>query len=169
MKILIAYSSNTGNTKKIADAMYEECTKADFLNIKDVKEFESYDLIILGGWIDKGTFNNEVIERLDEIKNKNVVFFFTLGKRPTDMHAYRCVQNIKKSLTKNNNNVLGHYHCMGQISKQLRDKMSEMFKASKKEKLDEKWELSNNRPNEKDVVGAKEFIKAILEELNVTK
>lgn len=37
MKILITYSSVTGNTKKVAKAIAEELKDCDFLDIKDVK------------------------------------------------------------------------------------------------------------------------------------
>ncbi len=165
MKTLIAYSSLTGNTKKIANAIYEKMQNADLLNIDDVQTFDCYDLIFLGGWIDRGIFNEEVNKRLKDIKNKNIAFFFTLGAFPTSTHAYKCVQNIKQTLLDNNNNVLGHYHCMGAIDKNLREKMYKFPKDHphypNEERL-KRWEISDNHPNEEDIFGAIDFTVSIL-------
>ncbi len=167
MKTLITYSSLTGNTKIIAQSIYESYKLADFFEINDVKNFNDYDLIILGGWIDKGTLNKYVHSRLDEIKNKNVAFFFTLGAFPTSMHAYRCIQAIKQPLLENNNNILGHYHCMGAIDKHYREKMYNLPKDHpnypNEERL-KRWAVSDNHPNEEDIYGAKDFICAVLQQ-----
>lgn len=172
MKILIAYSSVTGNTEKIAKALYECCENADLLKIKDVKSFDKYDLIIIGGWIAKGDFNQEVKDRLVEIKNKNVGFFFTLGAYPTGVHAYKCLDTIKNSFLKNNNKILGHFHCMGRVSQGLRDKMLKYPEGHShfpdKDRL-KRWEISDTHPNEEDIFGAKHAMASILKKYKKEK
>lgn len=48
-KVLVAYMSSTGNTKKIADVIYDEidCEK-EIRPIADVQDIEAYDLSFLG-------------------------------------------------------------------------------------------------------------------------
>ena len=49
MKVLVAYLSQTGNTRKVAEAIYEasECDK-EIKSIREVKSLEGYDLAFLG-------------------------------------------------------------------------------------------------------------------------
>ncbi len=166
MKILIAYSSITGNTKKVADVIYENCPTADFFKIENVTDFDKYDLIIVGGWIDKQQFSEGINEKISKIKNKKVAFFFTLGSFPTTMHSYRSIQNIKANFEKNGNEILGHYHCMGAISKDVQEKLSsfgEKHPLYPNEKVLKRWEISENHPNDEDLLGAKDFIQAVLD------
>ena len=49
MKILVAYMSSTGNTKKVADALYGEidCEK-EIKPISEVNDIGGWDLVFLG-------------------------------------------------------------------------------------------------------------------------
>ena len=53
MKILVTYHSVTGNTKKIAEAIYETSSENHEVHLKDMndislKNFANYDLVFLG-------------------------------------------------------------------------------------------------------------------------
>jgi flavodoxin len=50
MKVLIAYSSESGNTKKLAKAIFEgiESSEKEILSIKEVAGVEGYDVIFIG-------------------------------------------------------------------------------------------------------------------------
>lgn len=68
MNILIAYSSKTGNTKKLAmgiyNNIYEECDlNVSIKPIDKVKCIEDYDAILIGYWVDKGV----LIKRLKNL------------------------------------------------------------------------------------------------------
>ncbi|WP_192930253.1 flavodoxin family protein [Alkaliphilus pronyensis] len=172
MKVLITYSSKTGNTKKIANEVAKEVTKlypqADFKNIDEVVEFD-YDIIFLGGWIDRGNFNKEVECRLDSIKNKNVAFFFTLGAYSTSMHAYDCITNIRTALDKSNNRVINHFHCMGPVSKDLKERMAKLPKDHPHypdEARLKRWACSESHPNEEDFEAARSFVSGTFKALN---
>lgn len=47
MKILLAYSSQTGNTKKLADYLASLNTDIDILAISDEMDFDAYENIII--------------------------------------------------------------------------------------------------------------------------
>ena len=64
MKILLAYSSRTKNTKKVAEAIYNEIKNLADVTLLDIKRQktklqEQYDLYILGAWTDKTTANKK--------------------------------------------------------------------------------------------------------------
>ena len=58
MSSLVVFSTSTGNTKKIADAIFsalkdkdKKIVNVNEINTVDINEFKR---IIIGGWIDKG-------------------------------------------------------------------------------------------------------------------
>ena len=65
MKILLAYSSKTKNTKKVAEAIYEQIkdqAEVDLLDIKKQRKRieKEYDFYILGAWTDKTNANKNI-------------------------------------------------------------------------------------------------------------
>ena len=49
MRILVAYMSVTGNTRKVAEAIYDVITEEKEIGeLKDLESLEGYDLIFLG-------------------------------------------------------------------------------------------------------------------------
>lgn len=55
MKILLTYSSRTGNTEKVARAIREVLpASADFYKMSEAPQPEEYDVVIVGFWIDRG-------------------------------------------------------------------------------------------------------------------
>ena len=84
-KWLILYSSITGNTKSVAEAIYKEAPEGSA--IKDIKEWDtfsgeldSYAVIACGYWLKLGGPDPLMSRRLPDIKNKKVIFFEVVGK-----------------------------------------------------------------------------------------
>jgi flavodoxin len=49
MKVLVAYMSRTGNTKKVAEAIYDAISQPkEIKRVEDVTSLEGYDLSFLG-------------------------------------------------------------------------------------------------------------------------
>lgn len=122
MKVLLAYSSKTKNTKKVAEAIYDEIKNlADvtLLNIKKQKTKldEDYDLYILGAWTDKTTANKNMQHFVDtqEIKNKDVALFLTCGVPREHYHADDSIGNYVKFMEDRGNNVVKTFVCQGKI------------------------------------------------------
>ena len=66
MSSLVVFSTSTGNTKKIADAIFsalkdkdKKITDVNEINTININEFER---IIIGGWIDKGEIDEKAKE-----------------------------------------------------------------------------------------------------------
>ena len=54
MKILLVYSSRTGNTKKVAEAIGEELG-ISAVPVEEKPAAADFDLVIAGFWVDRGT------------------------------------------------------------------------------------------------------------------
>ena len=127
MKTLITYSTLTGNTKKVAEAVFEAVSgEKELLPVKEVKNHEDYDKIIVGHWVDKGDANEESKKFMELIKNKKVGTFGTLGAYPDSDHAKNCVKKISDSLKENNNEIIAEFICQGAIDPKLMEVMRKM-------------------------------------------
>lgn len=164
MKTLITYSSQTGNTKKVADAVSKAFTGAELKDISEVDHLD-YDLIVVGTWIDKSTADTKALKFIETIKDKKTAFFYTLGAYPDSDHAKDCTANIKNLFETNNNEVIGHFHCQGAINPKLIAWMSQLpteHPHSPNPDRIKRWEDAKSHPNEKDLADAKEAFKNIL-------
>lgn len=164
MKTVITYSSKTGNTKKVAEAIHLAIPNADLKPVDELMDF-NYDLIILGGWIDKGIFDQKALAVAEKIFDKKIAFFFTLGAYPDSQHAKECVFNITKLLEKNNNKVIGHYFCQGAIDPNLIAWLSSLPSdniMSATEERKKRWADASTHPDEMDLKNAYNRFKDIL-------
>lgn len=116
MKILLTYSSRTGNTAQVAEAIGQALpADAECLKIEEAPEPDGYDLVVVGFWLNKGRANQEALAYLEKIRGRSVAFFFTLGAYPDSEHADRAAASTEKMLTDNGNTVLGHFRCHGRV------------------------------------------------------
>lgn len=165
MSSLVVFSTSTGNTRKIADAIFsalkdkdKKITDVNEINTININEFER---IIIGGWIDKGEIDEKAKEFLTKLKNKKLGLFVTMGGNPETDRAKNCFQEIKKSLEKNGNIVEKTFVCQGAIDSNLINKFREMTKqvtagpfAATPER-EARWAEAAKHPDEKDIENAK--------------
>lgn len=125
MKILIAYSSKTKNTKKVAEAIYEEIKTKNSVSIIDIRKCKNklpdFDLYILGCWVDKATLNKNMQKFIEKqnILSKNVALFMTCGVPDTHYHAKDSINNFKEYMQKRNNKVVSTFICQGKIDPKI--------------------------------------------------
>jgi len=167
MKTLIAYSSRTGNTKKVGDAILKAFPQGEIKDIKDVDNLD-YDLIVVGTWIDKGTADTKALKFIETIENKRVAYFFTLGAYPDSKHATDCIGAIDKLFTDRGNEIFGRFHCQGAIDSKLTAWMStlpaEHPHSPNPERL-KRWEDASKHPDEEDLQSAYRAFKEVAAEL----
>ena len=124
MKGIIIYSSKTGNTKRMAKKIYEALKDKYQMEIEDIidsPDAEGYDFVLLGGWIDRGTLEGKALKYLNQIKNKNLGLFATLGAMPDSEHGKKVLCNLKDLLK--DRESLGQYICPGQVDPKMIEKL----------------------------------------------
>lgn len=161
MKKLVAYSSLTGNTKKVAVAIHEEI-KGDLKHISEAKNYDEYDFIALGFFVDKGFANDETQEFMSKIKSKKVGIFVTLGAYPDGDHAKDVLQRAKQLMQENKNEVLCEFICQGAIDPKLIEKMRKMAAAQGGKAMhivtperEKRWLDASTHPDKSDLENAK--------------
>lgn len=131
MKVQIIYSSLSGRTKKLAEAIGQEIQKKQECSLHDLKDGTPVldgDVILLGYWVDKGGPNKEMKQFMDTVEGKAVGVFCTLGAYADSAHAVQSIQ-AGVDCVKEKNTVIGSYICNGALSKQI----IEMFRKNGKE------------------------------------
>ena len=99
---VVIYSSKTGNTKKVATAIAEALEKeCELSDVAQNPNPEDYDLIFMGFWVDKGMPNKESLDYMNNIKNKKVALFATLGDYANTEHAQKSLGKGADSLGDN--------------------------------------------------------------------
>jgi len=122
MKILVAYYSETGNTEKVAQAIYAAAEQVDkeIKKIKEVESVEPYDLVFCGFPVQAHSVPAPVEAFIKEIpEGKKVAFFATHGSMRGGQLAitafyYAC--SLASKL-----NVLGTFGCRGKVKPSIID------------------------------------------------
>ncbi len=123
MKILIAYQSLTGNTKKVAEAVFEAIGhQKEMKELSQVTNLEGYDLMFVGFPIMGFGPSQEVKSFLaNQAAGKNVALFITHAS-PEDSEPLKdWLQTCKDSAA--NTNMKAMFHCQGEMSEQIADFM----------------------------------------------
>lgn len=171
MSSLVVFSTSTGNTKKIADAIFsalkdkdKKITDVNEINTININEFER---IIIGGWIDKGKIDEKAKEFVTNLKNKKLGLFLTMGGNPKTDRAKKCVQKVRELLKKNGNIVEKIFVCQGAIDPNLINKFREMRKQgiagpfAVTPEREARWAEAAKHPDEKDIENAKRIFEGL--------
>ena len=89
MRTIVIYSSLTGNTKKVGEAIASGLPAGtEAVPVKDVPaDLADYDCVFVGFWGDRGTADQATADLLPKLRNKHVALFATLGANPKSPHA----------------------------------------------------------------------------------
>lgn len=121
MKGFIAYSSKTGNTKRMAQYLYDalkENRDLTLLDLKDKPDLSGYDYGLLGGWCDRALPDKAVMKALEGAPKK-LGLFLTMGAMPDSEHGERAMEGLKKCLSDHKKESLGTYLCPGKVDEKL--------------------------------------------------
>lgn len=171
VKTLVAFYSQTGNTEKIAKAIFKSIKgDKDLMRISDVSNLDGYDLVFIGFPI----INFEPVRQAKEfmskyLKGKTIALFMTMSltaapvseqtKELYNLTIANCKECTKES------DLLGIFDCPGELSESTAnallkssDPMMQMFGTMRG--------FTIGFPNEKDIADAEKFGKEIFEKLN---
>jgi len=126
MQKLVVYSSWTGNTKMIAEAVAEALAPCDLRSVDDAPDSSAYDFIAVGYWVNKGMPDVACQQFMATVKNKKVALFGTLGVDPSHDHAKDCARKGEDLMREGGNTVYGTVLSQGKIDPKVIEAMKEM-------------------------------------------
>ena len=174
MKVLVMYFSQSGNTEKIANAIWEEALRtneADCKKLEDVTPDDAagYDVIFIGSPLHSGSLAAPVQKCLGVFqanhgqKMAGFITHFAPAYLEQDMEGF--TEPIKTTCIEKGIEYIGYFDCQGALA--------EAMHAPVKKKLDlsdEQWagmaKQMAGHPNEDDLVNAKKYAREVLSNIN---
>ena len=158
MRCLIVYSSKTGNTRKIAEALLAEMPEGTpCVPVKEAPAPDDFDLLCLGFWVKRGAPDPAMQRYMATVKDKCVGLFGTMGAWPDSEHARKCAERATTCM--DGNNVLGCFLCQGKIDPSLLTAMDKNGKTRSAHPMTEERKArilaASTHPDEQDMANAR--------------
>ena len=170
MKVLVTYFSQSGNTEKIANAIWEEavtCSDADLKKLEEITPdmVAEYDCIFMGSPLHSGSLAAPVKECLGVLKSTSgqQMAGFITHMAPAypeqDMDAFE--EPMKTACREKGIEYRGCFDCQGALTESMHEAVQKKHNLS-----DEQWagmvKQMTGHPNEEDVANAKACAKEVL-------
>lgn len=125
MKILIVYSSQSGNTLKLAKALFDNLDeKKEIFSVEDAPSPDNYDLAAVGFWLQAGKPDPKIAEYLAKCGKESRLFLFaTHGAAKGSDHADNAL-NHAVSLT-DGAEIAGVFSCQGEVNPKFLEKVKQ--------------------------------------------
>ena len=115
MNALVVYSSRTGNTRTVAEAIHAALPAGTaVVSVHDAPEPRGYDLLALGFWVNRGGPDAAMLRYMTQVQAARVALFGTLGAYPDSPHAHKVREKAVAALAPGNQ-VLGTFLCHGRM------------------------------------------------------
>ena len=162
MRVLVAYMSRTGNTKKIAEAIYGEIgVEKDIMPFTEIADIGRYDLAFLGFPTHQYGPDKKTTEFLERTctSSRKVALFVTHGAPETEPEVPQWMDKFKTAAS--GAELVGFFDCQGQLSKGTKLIMKMM---SKKTREEARRDNSQGQPDATRIERAREFAKKVMSE-----
>ena len=153
-KVLVTYFSRTGNTKKIAEAIYDALGGSqELLPMDKVRDLAPYGLVFIGFPVQSHSVPYKVEEFLKSVPaGKKIALFSTHGSLPGMKLSREALEYATVLVSKAK--LLGTFSCRGKVSLQALEVLS---KSPEHEAWADMAATANTHPDEHDVADARAF------------
>ena len=115
MKSLVLWSSRTGNTKALAEAIYDALPGDKEIGEEGrISDFSGYDMIFVGFWAFRRGADMVARRTLSSIHGKKVAIFGTAGTYPDSPAARDYLENAA-ALLPDDSTCAGTFICQGRV------------------------------------------------------
>lgn len=170
MECIVLYSSRTGNTRKIAEAVCSVLPAGTpCLPVAEAPpDLSRYDCVFAGFWVDRGTADAQSKQLLARLDNPKTALFATLGAEPCSQHAADSLRNAA-ALRPCAEPLVNSFICQGKVDPQLIEQMKKMFPTGHPHAVTSEREALHQQaashPDEADLAAAKAFAAETLKRL----
>lgn len=170
MNVLVLYASHTGNTEKIASAIYEEASRKNSAELKrlndvDPNSLSDFDQVFIGSPINAGKIVEEVTEFLSKLprlpKMKLAGFITHAAPAYPKQTMDDMTQPFPDVCKANDMDYKGCFSCQGYLADFMHAAVKKMQNAGVEE-WQKKVEQMTGHPNADDAADARAFAKSVL-------
>jgi len=167
MKVLVTYRSVTGNTKKIAEAIFGEIeTEKEIVNFRDVDTLDGYDFAFVGvpieGWGPGGASKKWMKEHLE---GKRIGLFCTHGSPENAPTLTPWTDAVKTAAVDSGAEIVNFFNCQGEMSQRVVDMLLKDPDPNVQAMGKFGREATMGQPDESRVEKAREFAKETMKNL----
>ncbi|MFX1393313.1 MAG: flavodoxin family protein [Promethearchaeota archaeon] len=164
MTVLVTYLSLSGQTKKIAEAIYEEIeTEKEIKPISEVENLEGYDFAFIGTPVHSfGPDNNVRMFLKKQAKGKKIAMFVTHAMPPGMEMLKGILAKCKKAA--NQANLIGFFDCQGEMAEDIAKSLMESGNPQLAQ-FGKMREVTIGHPDADEIYNARIFAKEIMEKV----
>jgi flavodoxin len=164
VKVLVAYMSKTGNTKKVAEAIFEGIDgEKEIKAIDAIDSIAGYDVAFLGFPIHQMGPDKKTVRWIEKhcVEGRNVVLFITHASPEDGPDLPPWLEKFKQAAGRAN--LVGFFHCQGELAKSTKRIMSIMPNA--KFRMWAKMDNSQGQPDQARLDRARAFARDVMTKL----
>lgn len=159
MKYAVIYSSPTGNTQMLAQAIQDtvqgECCyfgKPDTL-------LPTVDVLFVGFWTDKGTCDESIQNFLQSLEHQNIFLFGTAGYGGSQDYFEGILSRVKTHIN-DTNHIVGSFMCQGKMPLGIRKRYETLAQSQPETFLPmiENFDKALSHPSQDDLATLKEHL-----------
>ena len=158
-RVCIIYSSKTGNTRQVAEAL-TAATNFPLFAVQEAPNIAAYPILALGFWVRRAWPDDLMLNFMQGITAKQIFFFCTHAAWPESEHIQRCRDNVSNLLEKNKNKILGCFTCQGKVPEDSSGNIS-LHHPLTEERL-HRLQEAKKHPNQEDCLQAVESFRKAL-------
>jgi len=165
VKVLVAYMSKTGNTRKVAEAIFGEISdEKEMKPIDAVDSIEGYDVAFLGFPIHQMGPDKKTVKLLEKhcINDRNVVLFITHAAPEDSPDLPPWLEKFRRAAR--GANVVDIFDCQGQLDKTTKRIMSVLPNAQLR--MWAKQDNSQGQPDKTRLDRARAFSRNVMQRLH---
>ncbi|MGN1338867.1 MAG: flavodoxin family protein [Oscillospiraceae bacterium] len=151
MKYAVIYTSETGNTKELAENIFVSLPGNDkvITEAESMAQLPGAELYFVGFPVKNRSCGIETMDLLEQIEGAKIALFATCGL-PVNEKYKRYVENAVLPWVNDNCTMLGFFLCQGRASGKFREKLAAGMDIPPEE-LDRIMEMSAAHPDDKDI------------------
>lgn len=166
MSYAVIYASNSGNTKKVAEAIAQALPKEELLYFGEADDpAKAADVIFTGFWTDKGTCPQEIMDFLSDVHGKQIALFGTCGFGGSEEYFNSILQRVS-AFIEDDCTYLDGFMCQGKMPGGIRRRYENMLETSvNKEKVQQmidNFDMALKHPDDHDLAQARVFAEVIV-------
>lgn len=151
MSYAIVYSSRTGNTAMLAQAVREALPQEDCRYFgAPAPQALTADTVYVGFWTDKGTCDEPTARFLQSLTDQKVFLFGTAGFGGAPAYFQQILDRVKANLAPGVQ-VTGTYMCQGKMPQAVRDRYAAMEESPRRTAMLENFDQALSHPDQEDL------------------